>query len=654
MFPLHQWGSGRGEGGLGSMVTAVSKRLVLLALGSTFLSGCTSAERRDFAQGLLEGAVEATSMMAATRGGKYVQYAPIAQAAAQMFEPVQDLPPFQEEPEIHFGDMPGAISAASGDPYSGDRYQSSGNWDVQGIVNRLAEASVLAKYPVTVNPDPTENAAADGARIFVNQGLLRAAASEDELALILGHEIAHNHLRHPQDTPQHVQWARLLQQVGTAFLKDDGARLAAFGLTQAVKGAHTRPRETEADLLGTRIAFNAGYDPVRGTSFFRRSMERNRTALRQIAGLRNQISALKASMTSAATNMAREEGYQAKARSWMEQARVNRDRAVIIHGRYRTVRSNNQVVNFENRYHYQVNVYNQAWERYQRAAQYKAGVKVRFDSSRRYFDRAVEHHLLSIVPFVQDHPMDSERIRNIVALTHQLRSGGGDERVASRPGGVPTAGGSVGKPLAATVATTAMSQHAAQVVPLEPMSTGSSVPAAEAVAVVLPEAEAGRDALPAMAEAEARPEQEAFPAHAHTGRSAAVVRTVVEEGAAPAGKTDQLPRKLFIRGFRTSQEISFGETGSVNVWSISGAVVNPTGRPMKQARLRAIFYDGAGEEVHKEERTVSFQSGVTEAPLAWSVKGVALRAQRVGVTIVGTDAIEREKPKTAKKAKRST
>ncbi|MBI1865977.1 MAG: hypothetical protein HYR98_09675, partial [Nitrospirae bacterium] len=110
---------------------------------------------------------------------------------------------------------------------------------------------------------------------------------------------------------------------------------------------------------------------------------------------------------------------------------------------------------------------------------------------------------------------------------------------------------------------------------------------------------------------------------------------------------------LFIRGFRTSQELSFGETGSVNVWSISGAVVNPTGRPMKQARLRAIFYDGAGEEVHKEEKTVSFQSGVAEAPLAWNVKGVALRAQRVEVTIVGTDAIEREKPKTAKKAKRS-
>ncbi|MBI1864464.1 MAG: M48 family metalloprotease, partial [Nitrospirae bacterium] len=264
----------------------ISRPKAVLVLGLAFFSGCASAEGREFARGLLEGAVEASSMMAATRGGKYVQYSQIAQATQQMFEPVQDLPPFQEEPAVHLGEMPGAITAVSGDPYSGGRYQSSGNWDVQGIVNRLAAASGLATYKVYTGEDQQENAFADGTAITITKGLLRAAESEDELALVLGHEIAHNVLGHPQNTPQHVRWALLLQQVGTAFLKDDGARLAVLGLTQAVKGAHTRPQETEADRLGTQIAFNAGYDPIRGTSFFRRSIERNQAEISKIAGLR--------------------------------------------------------------------------------------------------------------------------------------------------------------------------------------------------------------------------------------------------------------------------------------------------------------------------------------------------------------------------------
>ncbi len=636
----------------GLMNRGVCRQIATLVLGSALLSGCASAEGRELARGLLEGMAEASSTMAAMKGGKYAQYAPITQAAAQMFEPIPDLPPFQEEPEIHLGEMPGAITAVSGDPYSGDRYPSSGNWDVQGIVNRLAVASGLPAYLVNIDQKREENAFADGARIIVTQGLLRATASEDELALVLGHEIAHNVLRHPQSQPDYERVVEIGQGIASG-LRGIGTntRLAIDGFAGAIKGARTRPQEREADRLGTEIAFKAGYDPIRGTSFFQRSMARNAEVSRHISNLQNNAALWERYLGNARNARAREEGYQERARSSMEQARANRDRAAAIHSRVRTVHSSNQYVRFENHYLSQVGVFQQAWNRYQRAAQNEVAAQANFNASRVNFDRSKKTHLLGLVPFVRTHPVDSERIQDIVALTHQLRSGGGDVRVASTPGGVPTAGGSMGKPLAATVATTAMRQHTAQVAPLEPMSTGP----AEAVAVVLPEADAGRDAgLPPMAEADARPEQEAFPAHAHTGRSAAVARAVAEEGAATASKADQLPRKLFIRGLRTSQEISFGETGSVNIWSISGAVVNPTGRPMKQARLRAIFYDGAGEEVHKEERTVSFQSGVAEAPLSWNVKGVALRAQQVEVTIVGIDAIEREKPKTAKKAKRST
>ncbi len=364
-------------------------------------------------------------------------------------------------------------------------------------------------------------------------------------------------------------------------------------------------------------------------------MARNAGALQGIASLQNRMALWEWHSANARNARVREESYQAKARSWMEQARINRDRAAAIHSRYRTAQSYNQYVNFENRYRYQVGVYRQAWDRYQRAAQKEALTQANHKASRVNFDTQVKYHLFGLVPFVHSHPMDSERIRNVVAITNQLR-GGGEAQLAGVPRVRPSAGGEAGLSLTAGNPEAGGRQAERQ------LAMGHRVSGNPAEIDVA-----------AAAEAEARPEAEAVPVQTGPAGGRRFVRAVAVEPPIAEAKPEPEQMRAVLRGLRTSQEVSFSEVGSVNVWSISGTVINPTGRAMKQARLRAVFYDEAGEEVRKEEKTVPFPPGVAETPISWNVKGVPLRAQRVEVVVVGTDKTLGVKSKTEKKAKRS-
>lgn len=91
-------------------------------------------------------------------------------------------------------------------------------------------------------PDSDVNAWADGSRVIISDGLLRRCASDDELALVIGHEMAHNLLRHRQ------------------HLAADG--VPANGLLPAGSAASRAIRETEeaADRLAVVLATAAAYD----------------------------------------------------------------------------------------------------------------------------------------------------------------------------------------------------------------------------------------------------------------------------------------------------------------------------------------------------------------------------------------------------------
>lgn len=102
--------------------------------------------------------------------------------------------------------------------------------------------------------------------------LIATARSRDELAFIMGHEAGHHiagHLARQQDSA--LRGAVLAGVMAQASGLDSAAvdRAAQMGAGIGAR-RYSKTFELEADLIGTRIAFAAGYDPVLGAAFFDR------------------------------------------------------------------------------------------------------------------------------------------------------------------------------------------------------------------------------------------------------------------------------------------------------------------------------------------------------------------------------------------------
>jgi len=108
------------------------------------------------------------------------------------------------------------------------------------------------------------NGIADGRHIGVTTGTMRFVGSEDELAWVVAHEIAHNVLNHSQNARLHS----MLQ----AFLR------ATTGASEDLAGTMPprRSLEARADYVGAYIMARAGYDVGAIKRFWRR-MDRLRS-----------------------------------------------------------------------------------------------------------------------------------------------------------------------------------------------------------------------------------------------------------------------------------------------------------------------------------------------------------------------------------------
>jgi len=102
--------------------------------------------------------------------------------------------------------------------------------------------------------------------------LIATAQNRDELAFILGHEAGHHIAGHiaraQQSAVQGAVLAGVLAQISGAN-RAGVDRAAEMGAGFAAR-RYSKEFELEADLIGTRIAFAAGYDPILGAAFFDR------------------------------------------------------------------------------------------------------------------------------------------------------------------------------------------------------------------------------------------------------------------------------------------------------------------------------------------------------------------------------------------------
>ena len=104
-------------------------------------------------------------------------------------------------------------------------------------------------------PFDVANAYADGARMVVYSGMLTFAAADDDLALIIGHELAHNVLQHPWSRPTFEGEADYLGAFFAARAGFDVSGAAAFRRRQGIEhpyvlddSSRTHPSSPEREL----------------------------------------------------------------------------------------------------------------------------------------------------------------------------------------------------------------------------------------------------------------------------------------------------------------------------------------------------------------------------------------------------------------------
>lgn len=134
---------------------------------------------------------------------------------------------------------------------------------------------------VVFEGDDTLNAfALPGGKVGVYTGLMDLAETDDQLAAIIGHEVAHVTARHGAER---MSRAMALSAVGVGVgvaARDRDAQtqqaiLIAYGLgaTLGVELPYSRRAESEADEIGLLYAARAGYDPSAAVTFWERMRE---------------------------------------------------------------------------------------------------------------------------------------------------------------------------------------------------------------------------------------------------------------------------------------------------------------------------------------------------------------------------------------------
>ncbi|MBW1987958.1 MAG: M48 family metalloprotease [Deltaproteobacteria bacterium] len=110
--------------------------------------------------------------------------------------------------------------------------------------------------------------AGPGGHVFIHSGLLAAMESEEELAGILAHEVAHVTCRHISEKISRgnkIQMAALAGMVASLFLGGGAATnaLAAGSIAAGVQAslAYSRRDEMQADEVGLMYLAQAGYSP---------------------------------------------------------------------------------------------------------------------------------------------------------------------------------------------------------------------------------------------------------------------------------------------------------------------------------------------------------------------------------------------------------
>jgi predicted Zn-dependent protease len=215
----------------------------------------------------------ATLGSALKMGGAVTGYNNISDMGSSMEKSSRE---FNEEEKYYVGRTV-AVTLMADDPVKDDksllRYTNAVG---QTLVMACDRPEIFSGYRFAVLADQKSmNAyACPGGFLFISEKLLQQCQTEDELAAVLAHEIAHLVLDHP------------MQAIKASHQRAAMASLAKFGIRQAseqaselkqlsgvfnnvvkdvvkaVANGYSRDKESEADLMAVDILIRAGYSPM--------------------------------------------------------------------------------------------------------------------------------------------------------------------------------------------------------------------------------------------------------------------------------------------------------------------------------------------------------------------------------------------------------
>ncbi len=160
---------------------------------------------------------------------------------------------------------------------------------LEGLIYNLVTHSQLQdrRVEIVIVKNPTINAfAVPGGVVGIHNGLLLYAQTEDELATVLAHEIAHLSQRHFsrsvefQKNQQPFNLAAMLAGLVVMATVGGDAGMAAISAAQAAAQdnalRYSRGNEQEADRVGMQTMVDAGMDPHAAPAMFERMLAASR------------------------------------------------------------------------------------------------------------------------------------------------------------------------------------------------------------------------------------------------------------------------------------------------------------------------------------------------------------------------------------------
>ena len=143
--------------------------------------------------------------------------------------------------------------------------------DRDGEILRITQQPMkFCNYQIRLVRSSQFNAYADDKTISVNTGVMPLLSTDDELEALIGHETAHNVMRHiPKD-----RWLYILNGLARIFT-DWGVYPEDDIATTLANSGFSRQHEAEADYVGAYLTAMAGYDPEGALNLVKMMAARN-------------------------------------------------------------------------------------------------------------------------------------------------------------------------------------------------------------------------------------------------------------------------------------------------------------------------------------------------------------------------------------------